>query len=229
MPPSQKSEAPEVAASEASEPTNQLATERGSSNTMIPQSPDPDQTPRYDAHCAPCGEYLKLPGGETDHDDFQEWVEAHENCGEPVNLDLDEPDLPPEIVRWREMAESYEDLLEVYHGGDASMVMDMERPGWSNPDRDYVGTCISQCCYKSSIVRVAASLAGGVNDGDTWERAHVSISAKLWGDGTTGIALTPHRIIGAEWKSLSINLTAEEALEVADVLQAAVKLIGGTK
>ena len=81
MPPSQKSEAPEVAASEASEPTNQLATERGSSNTMIPQSPDPDQTPRYDAHCAPCGEYLKLPGGETDHDDFQEWVEAHENCG----------------------------------------------------------------------------------------------------------------------------------------------------
>jgi hypothetical protein len=35
--------------------------------------------------------------------------------------------------------------------------------------------------------------------------------------------------INGKWLDLSINLTASEALEVADVLRAAVDLIGGAK
>jgi hypothetical protein len=148
-------------------------------------------------------------------------------CDQAGPVNLDEPDqLPPEVAEWKEMAESFEDLLSVYHCGDASMVMPMERPAWADPERDHVDTRITECCYRSPIVRVAASLAVGLNDGTYWERAQVGISAKLWGDGTSGIALTPRRMIANEWRSLGINLTAEEALEVAHALQAAVKLIG---
>lgn len=144
---------------------------------------------------------------------------------EPVNLDP--PD--PALARWLELADR--DIL-IYHGGDAEKVIPFPRPAWADPGED----SISSTCYRSTPVDVATPTAGGekFNNG-VIRPAHFTVSTRIHGDGQILVSLRINRYVSgsdtksgeAQWIDWSASMPPESALELADVLRAAVDLLGG--
>lgn len=187
---------------------------------MIPQTPDPDQT-RLEATCS-CGSSFvscDVPD-EDERAEFDDWQAAHENCG-VVDLDPPTP-LPEAVVHWTELV-AHDHHID--HRGDASKVIPFPRPAWSDLDEDHVGNSVVSSYFRSSAVRVAASLSAGLNDATYLERGHARISAKKFGDGTTFITLATRRMVGEKWVNAGIDFTTAEATELATVLLAAVDLV----
>ncbi len=141
-------------------------------------------------------------------------------------VELDPPAELAPVARWQKLAEEADDELAVYHCGNAELVMPMPRPAWSAPALDLIGACIDHCAYRSMTTEIAASRAGGQNDGTYWERDSVGVAAMLWGDGTASVNLRIRRRIGNEWKRYAIIITRDEAIKLAEVLRAAVDLTG---
>jgi hypothetical protein len=144
-------------------------------------------------------------------------------------VDLDPPTPPdPAIARW----EALTGEVDIYHGGDASKVLGMPRPSWCDPDEDFTGSRVDDFGYGSAIARVVVSSAAGVGDDESLVPARVTVQAVM---GTTnsircGIQICLARATGTDksrpWINSKMNLTPAEALELADVLRAAVGLIG---
>lgn len=140
-------------------------------------------------------------------------------------IDLDPPD--PALARWEELSD-WDGI--VHHYGDAEKVIPFPRPAWSDPDEDDFGQSHRSTCYGSRPARVAIHQGpGNYINGSQWAPAAALVSARLWGDGLTNVNLTLTNIDAGKWRSTALRLTASEALELADVLRAAVDLIGGEK
>ncbi|MBI5536690.1 MAG: hypothetical protein HY898_28480 [Deltaproteobacteria bacterium] len=142
----------------------------------------------------------------------------------PVNLDP----TAPEIVRWDELTGD----VDIYHGGDASKVLDVPRPSWCDPDEDFYGDSIDSFGYGSAVARVVVSNGTGVSDGESLDPARVTVQALMAASGYVhyGIQICLSRATGADkdrlWINSKMTLTPAEALELADVLRAAVDLTG---
>lgn len=146
----------------------------------------------------------------------------------PVDLDpveLDPPD--PALVRWQELAD-WDGII--HHNGDAEAMLPFPRPAWADADEDDFGQSYISTCYSSRPVRVAIKQAPGNRiDDDQWAPAAALVSAELYGTGITKVSLTLTNIRERRWHSVALGLSAAEALELADVLRAAVDLFGGAK
>lgn len=145
---------------------------------------------------------------------------------EPVNLDP-EPEIPPEIARWNELADRD---IDVYHGGDAERVIPFPRPTWADADRDHIGQNIAESCYRSACAAISASWVDGDNDGDSLEMGGARVAAVMHGDGTTAVNLSVRKRSGTKeaWSGVGVIFTPAEAALLSDALLAAVDLIGGT-
>lgn len=142
---------------------------------------------------------------------------------EPV--ELDPPD--PAITRWEELAD-WNGI--VYHDGDAEAMLPFPRPAWADPDEDDFGQSYISTCYSSRPVRVAVKQAPGNRiNANQWAPAAALVSAELYGTGIAKVALTLTNIREGQWHSVALGFSAAEALELADVLKAAVDLIGGVE
>lgn len=141
-----------------------------------------------------------------------------------VPQELDPPD--PALSRWVALAE-WDGI--VHHGGDASMMLPFPRPAWSDPDADRLWQSYASSCYGSQPVVVAVkSSPGNVIDDDRWAPGAALVSVRLYGTGITEVHLTLSNIHkGTRWRSQALGLSPAEALELADVLRAAVDLLGG--
>ncbi len=144
---------------------------------------------------------------------------------EPVDLDP----RAPELDAWERLCEKANGDGTLYHGGDASTIMTIPRPIWADPDKDAVGRSMLVTCYKSTAAYVTFSHQTGKADGDYWYSAGMYVSAKCFDDGEPliGISYSDADMTSGEWnKPTTANLTPAEALELADVLRAAVALFG---
>ena len=148
---------------------------------------------------------------------------------EPV--ELDPPD--PALARWEVLADRDH---EVDHDGDAEKVLGSvhPRPAWADPDEDITGRSHLSTGYKSRAVRVRASHAFGVDHGDRWQPACAFVHATLWGNSHESITVTLSQVVDrgtekARWQNIAMSFQPHEAAELAEVLQAALELIGGEK
>ncbi|WP_422745173.1 hypothetical protein ACN27E_23565 [Mycobacterium sp. WMMD1722] len=154
---------------------------------------------------------------------------------DPNPVDLEPVDLdprPPHLEAWDRLCEKAGGNGTIYHGGDASVVMSIPRPIWADPDEDLVGRSMLVTSYKSSSAYVTFSHQTGKSDGEKWYSAGMYISAKMFDDGEPliGISYSDADMITGEWnKPVTANMTPAEALELAEVLRAAVALFGGDK
>lgn len=140
---------------------------------------------------------------------------------EPVNLDPPNP----AITRWHELAD-WDGII--YHDGDAEAMLPFPRPAWADADEDEFGQSYISTCYSSRPVRVAVKQAPGNRiDDDRWAPAAALVSAELYGTGITKVSLTLTNISEGKWHAIALGLSPAEALELADVLRAAVDLFGG--
>jgi hypothetical protein len=146
---------------------------------------------------------------------------------ELVDLDPVELDPPsPEIVRWRQLAERE---TIIYHDGDATNIIPFPRPAWADPDCDIVSDRLDRCYYTTEFARIPVSTRAGAVDADAFMPAHFDVRAKLGGDGhpIVGMGLRWRNSKGEWCYEFSLGVTPAEALEFADVLRAAVDLLGG--
>lgn len=146
-------------------------------------------------------------------------------------IDLDPPN--PAIARWEELAD-WDGII--HHDGDAEKMLPFPRPAWADPDEDEFGQSLHSTNYSSRPVRVSARYApGNLIDDNSWAPAAALVSAELAGDGIAKVLLTVSNMKGGSvknggvWLGQAIGLTVDEALELADVLRAAVDLIGGVE
>lgn len=132
----------------------------------------------------------------------------------------------PALARWEELAE-WDGII--YHDGDAEAMLPFPRPAWADPDEDDFGQSYISTCYSSRPARVAVKQAPGNRiNADQWAPAAALVSAELYGTGIAKVAVTLTSIhAGKEWRSVALGFSPAEALELADVLRAAVDLIGG--
>ncbi|MET4432393.1 hypothetical protein [Mycolicibacterium sp. 624] len=144
---------------------------------------------------------------------------------EPVDLDP----RAPELDAWDRLCEKANGDGTLYHGGDASSIMTIPRPIWADPDEDKVGRSMLVTSYKSTAAYVTFSHQTGKSDAENWYSAGMYVSAKMFDDGEPliGLSYSDADITSGEWKKpTTANLTPAEALELADVLRAAVALFG---
>ena len=138
---------------------------------------------------------------------------------EPV--ELDPPD--PALTRWQELAARD---IEVEHDGDAAKIITCPRPAWADPDYDRLAGTTTGCWYQSTPVQVASLTGGGTCDDDAFTPAHFRISARVHGSGDSLIGITMFRVRNKQWEEVGMSMTPADALELADVLRAAVNLFG---
>lgn len=142
---------------------------------------------------------------------------------EPV--DLDGPD--PAITRWQDLADRQ---IHIYHEGDASKVLEFPRPSWACEDEDHIGGSPFNSAYRSERASVAArGCSAARNVKGLMTPAHVNVLAELWESGTKKVYLGIARYEDHDWDEMMIGLYPAEALELAEVLQAAVNLLGGVQ
>lgn len=142
-----------------------------------------------------------------------------------VPVELDPPD--PALARWKELAD-WDGII--HHNGDAEAMLPFPRPAWADLDEDDFGQSYISTCYSSRPVRVAVKQAPGNRiDADRWAPAAALVSAELYGTGIAKVSLTLTNIREGRWHSVALGLSVAEALELADVLRAAVDLLGGEK
>ncbi|OBJ97574.1 hypothetical protein [Mycolicibacterium conceptionense] len=142
---------------------------------------------------------------------------------EPVELDPSDP----AIARWEELAD-WDGII--YHDGDAEAMLPFPRPAWADVDEDDFGQSYISTCYSSRPARVAIKQAPGNRiSANQWAPAAALVSAELYGTGITKVALTLTNIREGKWFSIALGLSPAEALELADVLKAAVDLLGGSQ
>lgn len=149
----------------------------------------------------------------------------------PADLEPVELDPPaPEIIRWQELVDR--DVV-IYHEGDAEKIIPFPRPAWADPDEDIIGAYLDTSYYTSEYAFIALEHARGETDDDEFRPAVLLVRAKLCGDGKPIVGLNLKKISDRDKKSwtseLGQGLTPAEALELADVLRAAVDLLGGVK
>ncbi|MCB0931644.1 MAG: hypothetical protein KDB71_07060 [Mycobacterium sp.] len=155
-------------------------------------------------------------------------LDPAETHGTVVNLD--QPDPLPALERWKQLVEEFEEVLALYHNGNAGHVMPGPRPVWADEGEDQVLNSMSGHCYRSAVVRVPASNGRGLNDGTYLDQASVDVSIGIFGVGNTFVSLTVRKQNTAgKWVEWGHVLTAAEAVEVSKVLLAAVDLLGGAK
>lgn len=144
-------------------------------------------------------------------------------------VDLDPPS--PELARWQEL--SSRNSVQIEHDGDAEKMMSIPRPAWSDPDWDQVGESVQRAAYTSASAFIAAKTGAGFNRIDSREPAQVQVYVSMHGAGTKRVQL---RLIdtniasgsaspGTGWSTKTMALLPEEALELANVLRAAVDLL----
>lgn len=139
---------------------------------------------------------------------------------EPV--DLDPPN--PAIARWQELAERD---IDIVHDGDAEKVMPFPRPAWASAHEDEVGRTLGGSFYVSEAAYVPMRHRLGVNDDEVWEPAAIRIRARQCGTGEHYIGFAARQVVDGKMKeTFSVGLNPAEALELADVLRAAVDLLG---
>lgn len=157
-------------------------------------------------------------------DPFDGAVEVPVDELEPVELDPP----APEIARWQELADRGIDKTQIYHAGDASAVMPIPRPPWADEDSDLVGRSLLISAYKSRSVSIPIHKSAGKNKDGFWYSACVHVSAKLFAYDSEPVIPITLSSVGAAgtWETKTENLTLEAARELADVLRAAVDLIG---
>lgn len=139
-------------------------------------------------------------------------------------VELDPPN--PAIARWQELADRD---ITVVHDDDAEKVIGFPRPAWADPDEDDIGTSAPASFYRSSYVSVASMTSGGENVGGELYPAHVKVSARIHGDADLLIGILVNRFISGEWREFGTSLPPAAAVELAEVLLAAVDLVGGVK
>lgn len=149
---------------------------------------------------------------------------------EPVNLDP--PD--PALARWQELADL---TIVITHDGDAEKVMPFPRPAWADPDEDSIGNTMGGSFYRSTPVDVATPTAGGYKaDNGALVPAHFTVSTRIHGNGMALVGLRISRYVvsnneakdgESRWIEWSASMPPATALELADVLRAAVDLLGG--
>jgi hypothetical protein len=154
------------------------------------------------------------------------------DSNQPVDLDTEAPDgkgsisdatpaQSPELRRWMELADVNS---LVVHNGDASKVIAVPRPQWSDAEYDHIASSADLTQYRSAPAIVALSRMAGLDDGGWWEPAAAEVSAKLYGSTLTGVGMTVRKRIAGHWESLGFSLTVDEAYELASVLLAAADL-----
>lgn len=151
---------------------------------------------------------------------------------EPVDLEpveLDPPD--PALARWQELADRN---VDVHHDGDAEKILGHihPRPKWSDPEQDQTGRSHLSTAYSSRPVRVVASHNFGQDHGDWWEPAVAWVSARLYGNSHESVRVTFSQrddSDGGRWQNVAMSFQPNEAVELANVLLAAIDLIGGEK
>ncbi|TXI63307.1 hypothetical protein [Mycolicibacterium mageritense] len=136
-------------------------------------------------------------------------------------VDLDPPD--PAIARWEEFAARD---IDIEHDGDAEKVIPFPRPAWADPSRDDVCATSQESSYRSPKVLVASLTAGGCDDGGWLEPASAGVSARVHGNGNRLVGLTIRRYVNEEWREFGMSMPPSAAVELADVLRAAVDLFG---
>ena len=136
-------------------------------------------------------------------------------------VELDPPD--PAITRWQELGRDY----PIVHEGNAELVMPFPRPAWADPDRDHIGECALACGYKSKVVKIAAGRSSGTADKDRLHPANVQVWAAVDFNGVHGIGVVTQARYTDGWRTTQMAMTVAEALELADVLRAAVDMLGG--
>ena len=139
-------------------------------------------------------------------------------------VDLDPPD--PTIARWQTLANV--DLV-INHDDDAELVIPFPRPAWAQPDEDYVGKSICSTWYNSDTVSIPTSHMGGESRGGAVLPSGLRVRGRLCGDGWHGVGMTLFRFIDDEWTDLGCTMTVDEARKLAEVLLAAVDMVGGDK
>ena len=158
----------------------------------------------------------------------------------PVDLEpveLDPPD--PALERWEKLAYRTDDI-NIYHGGDASRVIGIPRPDWSDPDEDGVYRAAGQAVYQTTPARVALSLKDGfhADSGTTLVPSRLVVRGFLGymaGEmrGVEVRLITPGKgktyADDKPWVHTPFSLTISEARELADVLLAAVDVLGGAE
>lgn len=140
-------------------------------------------------------------------------------------VELDPP--TAELVHWHHLAARYE---TVKHKGDASKLMRMPRPDWSDPDLDMIGASPGACVYRSPIVKVPVSTYRGLADEDEGAvaPAYISVSTQLLGDHRLMLSVCMSYVVDGEWSNRFMRLFPDEATELANVLLAGVALAEST-
>ncbi|MEH3141162.1 MAG: hypothetical protein PGN37_13475 [Mycobacterium kyogaense] len=136
-------------------------------------------------------------------------------------VELDPP--PAELVHWQKLGEHY---AVVKHRDDASTVIGMPRPEWSDPTRDMIGASPFACVYRSRLVKVPVAGYRGMVDHEegTLAPAWIGVSTHLVGDRNLMVSISLNYELNGDWKATTMRLFLDEATEVADVLLAAVAL-----
>ncbi|OBG43011.1 hypothetical protein [Mycolicibacterium fortuitum] len=151
------------------------------------------------------------------------------DSAEPVNLDPP----APALERWRELTDRG---FEVRHDGDAEKILGgvHPRPVWADPDFDETGRSHLSTSYGSEPVRVISSHNFGVDHGDVWQPACAFVSAHLYGNSHESVTVTLSQVVDGDggkskWQNIGMSFQPHEALELAEVLRAAVDLFGAAK
>lgn len=139
-------------------------------------------------------------------------------------VELDPP--RPEIVCWQELAAID---VGIFHEGDTSKVTTVPRPAWSDPERDVVANALTHTRYRSALAEATLGFEKGLAEDDYLEPATAQVQALMFGDGTEMVHFATQIWKGDDWVSHGINLSAAEALNIAELLTAAAALIGGRR
>lgn len=250
------SEAPEVAASEASKPIPHPNDQKGltsmtqphtecryctvptdsgdvctfCANYTPPSGTAVTATPgRFEASC-PCGSHLIIDGDSEDDDAMiDEWHETHERC-RPV--DLDGQELTAAAARFAALTND----RVILHDGDAEKVMPFSRPTWADPEHDFIGNSVEVSYYASPPIWTNASQVPGRNDPDdgVLTPASARTAVTLYGDGVTAVSVSMRKWYigdtkaGPRWAGLVLDFTPAEAAQLASALLAAADLAAET-
>ncbi|MDX1890125.1 hypothetical protein [Mycolicibacterium sp. 050158] len=145
------------------------------------------------------------------------------SSAELAPVELDPPS--PAVTRWIELTEK--DVV-VDHGGDASKVIPMPRPAWSEPYRDVIGRSWATSYYCSEFANIAIRQGTfGENDGESLNPAKIQVRAKLCGDSSKWVGLTLRAMNDDEWHTAGLGIRPQEAVELANALLAAVAILDG--
>jgi len=163
--------------------------------------------------CEHCGDEMgavNLDDGEY-YDLAEKWDEDHAHCGKSV-----------ELTTWQALVKEGTSR-RIVHGYDASKVIPIPRPSWSDPDRDILSSALTSCCYRSPIAAVAVTHARGweYDDQETVVHAAIDVSAKLFGNGVAMVGMTINK---AKAPETGVSATPDEARRIARAMLAAADL-----